>query len=144
MIPILVLKTENKVIYNKSNLNCKTVFEEFSQRHTPSIQWLVKQFNHTVLVYPKHVHLTNMYVSYCYDVYILHIWFTHLFFILILVFISRPDNGQFLPQHAKTIHPIWMENYHGRKNTVWTTPQILSTLGNYHGYYLPLWYDIYF
>ena len=30
MIPILVLKTENKVIYNKSNLNCKTFFEEFS------------------------------------------------------------------------------------------------------------------
>ena len=29
MIPILVLKTENKVIYNKSNLNCKTFFEEF-------------------------------------------------------------------------------------------------------------------
>ena len=30
MIPILVLKTENKVIYNQSNLNCKTFFEEFS------------------------------------------------------------------------------------------------------------------
>ena len=30
MIPILVLKIENKVIYNKSNLNCKTFFEEFS------------------------------------------------------------------------------------------------------------------
>ena len=30
MIPILVLKTENKVIYNTSNLNCKTFFEEFS------------------------------------------------------------------------------------------------------------------
>ena len=30
MIPILVQKTENKVIYNKSNLNCKTFFEEFS------------------------------------------------------------------------------------------------------------------
>ena len=30
MIPILVLKSENKVIYNKSNLNCKTFFEEFS------------------------------------------------------------------------------------------------------------------
>ena len=29
MIPVLVLKTENKVIYNKSNLNCKTFFEEF-------------------------------------------------------------------------------------------------------------------
>ena len=29
MIPILVLKTENKLIYNKSNLNCKTLFEEF-------------------------------------------------------------------------------------------------------------------
>ena len=29
MIPILVLKTENNVIYNKSNLNCKTFFEEF-------------------------------------------------------------------------------------------------------------------
>ena len=29
MIPILVLKTENKVIYHKSNLNCKTFFEEF-------------------------------------------------------------------------------------------------------------------
>ena len=29
MIPILVLKTDNKVIYNKSNLNCKTFFEEF-------------------------------------------------------------------------------------------------------------------
>ena len=29
MIQILVLKTENKVIYNKSNLNCKTFFEEF-------------------------------------------------------------------------------------------------------------------
>ena len=29
MIPILVLKTENKVIYNQSNLNCKTFFEEF-------------------------------------------------------------------------------------------------------------------
>ena len=29
MIPILVLKTEHKVIYNKSNLNCKTFFEEF-------------------------------------------------------------------------------------------------------------------
>ena len=32
MIPILVLKTENKVIYNKSNLNCKTFFEEFIYR----------------------------------------------------------------------------------------------------------------
>ena len=32
MIPILVLKTENKVIYNKSNLNCKTFFEEFRLR----------------------------------------------------------------------------------------------------------------
>ena len=30
MIPSLVLKTENKVIYNKSNLNCKTFFEEFT------------------------------------------------------------------------------------------------------------------
>ena len=29
MIPILVLKTENEGIYNKSNLNCKTFFEEF-------------------------------------------------------------------------------------------------------------------
>ena len=29
MISILVLKTENKVMYNKSNLNCKTFFEEF-------------------------------------------------------------------------------------------------------------------
>ena len=29
MIPILVLKTENKVIYNQSNLNCKTFFEEY-------------------------------------------------------------------------------------------------------------------
>ena len=29
MIQILVLKTEYKVIYNKSNLNCKTFFEEF-------------------------------------------------------------------------------------------------------------------
>ena len=33
MIPILVLKTENKVIYNKSNLNCKTFFEEFRLAH---------------------------------------------------------------------------------------------------------------
>ena len=32
MIPILVLKTENKVIYNKSNLNCKTFFEQFSNK----------------------------------------------------------------------------------------------------------------
>ena len=30
MIPILVLKTENKVIYNQSNLNCKTFFEELN------------------------------------------------------------------------------------------------------------------
>ena len=34
MIPILVLKTENKVIYNKSNLNCKTFFEEFTCEHS--------------------------------------------------------------------------------------------------------------
>ena len=34
MIPILVLKTANKVIYNKSNLNCKTFFEEFISPHT--------------------------------------------------------------------------------------------------------------
>ena len=33
MIPILVLKTKNKVIYNKSNLNCKTFFEEFRWRN---------------------------------------------------------------------------------------------------------------
>ena len=35
MIPILVLKTENKVIYNKSNLNCKTFFEEFIYARRP-------------------------------------------------------------------------------------------------------------
>ena len=36
MIPILVLKTENKVIYNKSNLNCKTFFEEFISLNSES------------------------------------------------------------------------------------------------------------
>ena len=31
MIPILVLKTENKVIYNKSNLNCKTFLRSLDE-----------------------------------------------------------------------------------------------------------------
>ena len=46
MIPILVLKTENKVIYNKSNLNCKTFFEEFRSIRL-SIQILVWIFGST-------------------------------------------------------------------------------------------------
>ena len=48
MIPILVLKTENKVIYNKSNLNCKTFFEEFRCKHllleteaVPHLVWIM-------------------------------------------------------------------------------------------------------
>ena len=49
MIPILVLKTENKVIYNKSNLNCKTFFEEF--RKVMCFHWLFK-VHHMITIAP--------------------------------------------------------------------------------------------
>ena len=52
MIPILVLKTENKVIYNQSNLNCKTFFEEFSISETVQNMHQIQIYIHCMTILP--------------------------------------------------------------------------------------------
>ena len=62
MIPILVLKTENKVIYNKSNLNCKTFFEEFIYK--AYLYGTVEEYEMFTLIHFNRVNIQLHYITF--------------------------------------------------------------------------------